>query len=165
MQAATALSNHSELRERVLAYLASRTVLNLATSGPAGLWVSAVLYINDGTTLYFTSVAATRHGVNMLATGNVAGTISDECREFQQMKGLQLEGSVEHVDDPNELRRVVRGYLKQFPFAAGLWHGESDADVIARDPGIHGFYRIIPTRVLFTDNEHAPGAREELPIE
>jgi uncharacterized protein len=165
MQAATAVSNHSELRERVLAYLADRTVLNLATSGPAGLWVSAVLYINDGTTLYFTSVAATRHGQNMLATGIVAGTISDECREFHQMKGLQLEGNVQRVDDPNERRRVLRGYLAQFPFASGLWHGESDPDVIARDPGIHGFYRITPTRLLFTDNEHAPGVREELPIE
>jgi uncharacterized protein YhbP (UPF0306 family) len=162
MQAAVATSNHSDLRERVLAYLDQRTVFNLATSGPAGLWASAVLYVNDGLTLYFTSVAATRHGQNMLASPLVVGTISDECREFVQMKGLQIEGKVEHVDEPAELRRVVRAYLQRFPFAAGLWNGESNPEVIARNPGIHGFYRIIPTRVLFTDNEHSPGAREEL---
>ncbi|HEY5948553.1 MAG TPA: pyridoxamine 5'-phosphate oxidase family protein [Kofleriaceae bacterium] len=165
MQAQAAVSNHSELRERVLAYLDARTVFNLATYGPAGLWASAVLYVHEGTTLYFTSVAATRHGQNMLATGVVAGTISDECFEFQQMKGLQIEGAVDHVDDEKELRRIVRAYLARFPFAAGLWHGETDPEVIARAPGIHGFYRITPTRLLFTDNEHAPGAREELPAE
>ena len=165
MQATAATSNHSDLRERVLAYLDQRTVLNLATSGPAGLWASAVLYVNDGTTLYFTSVATTRHGENMLATGAVAGTISDECREYSQMKGLQLEGNVAHVDDPRELRRVVAAYLARFPFAAGLWHGESNPDVIAGDIGIHGFYRITPTRLLFTDHEHAPGRREELTTE
>jgi hypothetical protein len=45
-----------------------------------------------------------------------------------------------------------------------LW-GDTDPEVIARDPGIHAFYRITPTRLLFTDNEHAPGEREELPTE
>jgi uncharacterized protein YhbP (UPF0306 family) len=155
-------TNHSDLRERVLVYLASRTVLNLATSGPAGLWASAVLYVHDGTDLYFTSVANTRHGVNMLANGRVAGTISDECPTWQAMKGLQLEGTVTHVEDVEERRRVVRAYLQRFPFAVALWNGESDPDVIARDPGSHGFYRIAPTLLLFTDNEHAPGVREEL---
>ena len=164
MQAAAIDSPPTDLHERVLAYLASHTVFNLATSGPAGLWASAVLYIHDDMTLYFTSVAETRHGVNMLATGRVAGTISDECRQFTDMKGLQLEGTVAHVDHPDELRRVVRAYLDRFPFACGLWHGESDADEIARDPGIHRFYRITPTKLLFTDNAHAPGVREELPL-
>lgn len=165
MQAAVAISNHSELRERVFAYIAGHTTLNLATAGPAGVWASAVLYVHEGAVLYFTSVAATRHGQNMVATGRCAGTINDDCTSFETMKGVQLEGRVEHVTDLDERRRVVRAYLKRFPFAAGLWHGESDPEVIARDPGIHGFYRITPTRLLFTDNEHAPGSREELPLE
>jgi uncharacterized protein YhbP (UPF0306 family) len=162
MQAVVATPPRLELRERVLAYLESRTVFNLATAGPAGLWASAVLYVNEGTTLYFTSVAATRHGVNMRTTRTCAGTISDECHTFEQMKGVQIEGIVSHVDDPVELRRVVRAYLMRFPFASGLWQGETNADVIARDVGIHGFYRITPTKLLFTDNAHSPGMREEL---
>jgi uncharacterized protein len=161
MQAAIAIAPPS-LRQRVLAYLAGRTVLNLATHGPGGLWASAVLYVNEGTRLYFTSVETTRHVQNMVATGHVAGTVSDECRAWTTMKGLQLEGSVELVTDVDERVRVVRAYLEQFPFAVRLWHGESDPAVIACTPGIHGFYRITPTRLLFTDNEHAPGAREEL---
>jgi uncharacterized protein len=164
MQVAAVLPPTDDLRERVLAYLADRTVLSLATAGPAGLWAAAVLYVNDGIVLYFTSVATTRHGINMRETGEVAGTVSDECRQWTAMKGLQLEGTVERVDDHAERLRVVRAYLARFPFAAGLWHGERDPDVIARDPGVHGFYRITPTKLLFTDNEHGPGMREELPI-
>ncbi len=165
MQAAAATSNEPDLRDRVLAYLESRTVFNLATAGPAGLWVSAVLYVNDGTTLYFTSVAATRHGQNMRATRTCAGTISDECHTFEQMRGVQLEGAVERIEDPIALRRIVGAYLTRFPFAAGLWNGETDPDVIASDVGIHGFYRITPTKLLFTDNAHSPGMREELALE
>lgn len=165
MHAAAAVEPATDLRDRVLAYLASRTVLDLATAGPAGLWVSPVLYINDDTTLYFTSVAGTRHGVNMLATGHIAGAISDECRQFADLKGMQIEGTVAEVDHPVELRRVVRAYLDRFPFAAGLWHGETDPEVIADAPGIHRFYRITPTKLLFTDNAHAPGMRQELPLD
>lgn len=80
------------------------------------------------------------------------------------MKGLQLEGTVAHVEEYPERLRIVRAYLQRFPFAVGLWHGESDPEVIARDPGLHGFYRITPTKLLFTDNEHVPGLREELPL-
>ena len=162
MQAAAVPSEQSVIRERVIAYLADHTVFNLATAGPAGLWASQVLYVHDGTALYFTSVAATRHGQNMEANARIAGTVSDECRQFSEMRGIQLEGTVTKVTALDERRRVLRAYLARFPFAAGLWNGQSDPDVIALDPGIHGFYRIDPTRLLFTDNGHWPGQRMEL---
>lgn len=151
-----------ELRDRVLDYLDGHTTFNLATAGPSGPWAAAVLYVHEGTRLYFTSVPTTRHAADFVASHKVAGTINDDVRDAAGMKGVQLEGSVERVDDVDERRRVVTAYLRRFPFSAGLWHGETDADVIASDPGIHAFYRITPTRLLFTDYEHLPRGREEL---
>jgi uncharacterized protein YhbP (UPF0306 family) len=151
-----------ELRNRVNAYLDAHTTFSLATAGPSGPWATPVLYVHDGTKLYFTSVAATRHASEMLATGRVAASITGDCTEFTAMKGVQLEGQVELVDDLAERRRIVGAYLRRFPFAVGLWNGERDPEVIARDPGVHGFYRITPTKLVFTDNEYAPGHREEL---
>jgi hypothetical protein len=164
MQAALALTDHAELRGRVLAYLDHHTTLNLASAGPAGLWVAAVLYVHDGTNLYFTSVATTRHGQNMLATGRIAATINDDCKDWLTMQGVQLEGRVELVDDLEERRRKIAEYLARFPFASALWHGETNPAVIARDPGVHAFYRITPTLLLFHDNVHAMGSREALPL-
>ena len=152
------------LSARVLAYLDGHTTLNLATSGPAGLWAAAVLYVRDGDRLYFTSVASTRHGQNVVATGVGAGTINEDCTTWIAMKGVQLEGLIEPVVDEDELRRVATAYLRRFPFSAALWHGVSDPDVIARDPGIHGFFRITPSRMFFMDNEHHPGGREEVTL-
>lgn len=154
--------NAFTLRERVAAYFAEHTTLGLATYGPAGLWSATVMYVSDGIDLYFTSVASTRHGINMLATGEVAVTIHDECTAWERMKGVQLTGVVERIDDLEQRRPLVASYLRRFPFACGLWHGEADPEVIARDPGVHHFYRIRPTQLFFTDNEHAPGRREEL---
>lgn len=154
----------SDLYARVLHYLDDHTTLSLATTGPAGLWAAAVLYVRDGLDLYFTSVPTTRHGVNLAEDPHAVGTISDECRAFTEMKGLQIEGEVTQVDDVDERTRVVTAYLRQFPFATGLWPGESDPVKIAAAPGVHAFYRLRPSRVLFTDMEHHPQGREELPV-
>ena len=105
-----------------------------------------------------------RHGVNIAGTGHAAGTINDECRSWLGMKGLQIEGDVTPVHDVAERTRAVARYLAQFPFAAALWDGNIDAERIGADPGIHAFYRLTPTKVLFTDNEHHPAGREELPV-
>lgn len=152
------------LSERVLAFLGAHSTLNLATHGPAGLWCAAVLYVPEGTRLYFTSVAATRHGQNLLETRRAAGTINDDAWTFETMKGLQLEGRVEPVTDLDERHRVVSAYLARFRFSVALWHGVSDAAVIARDPGTHGFFRLTPTRMHFMDNEHHPQGREDVTL-
>jgi uncharacterized protein YhbP (UPF0306 family) len=148
------------LRDRIEEYLVQHTTLNLATYGPGGLWACAVLYINVGTTLYFTSVATTRHGLNINTSNAISGTINDDCKSFETMAGVQLAGLVEKVVDLEERRRVVQAYLAKFPFSTALWHGEAAVDVIARDPGAHDFYRITPTQLLFT----ATGKREELAV-
>lgn len=152
------------LRERVEKYLSDHTTLNLATYGPGGLWSAAVLYINDGVNLYFTSVERTRHALNMTANHAIAGTINDDCKSWEGMAGIQVGGVVEKVTDLDERRRVVRAYLEKFPYSVGLWHGESDVEVIANDPAGHDFYRITPTQLLFADNSYAPGKREELAL-
>lgn len=148
------------LRERIEEYLGNHTTLNLATYGPGGLWACAVLYVNVGTTLYFTSVAATRHGLNINTNNVVSGTINDDCKSFETMAGLQLGGRVEKVTDLDERRRIVGAYLAKFPFSTALWHGESEVERIALDPGTHDFYRITPNQLLFT----ATGKREELAV-
>jgi uncharacterized protein YhbP (UPF0306 family) len=125
----------STLADRVAAFLDRHTTLNLATTGSAGLWAAAVLYVHEGPQLYFTSEAHTRHGQNLLATGLAAGTINDDCPTWQAMKGLQLEGTVTAVDGVGERTRIAAAYLRRFPFAAALWHGETDPVRVGVDPG------------------------------
>lgn len=150
--------------DRVAAYLADHTTLNLATEGPAGLWAAAVLYVVDGAELCFTSVATTRHGQNLLATGRAAGTINDDVATWEAMKGVQLEGQVAAIDDVATRTRIAAAYLARYPFAAALWHGERDPEVIGADPGSHGFFALRPTRMYFMDNQHHPEGRQEVPL-
>jgi len=151
------------LRHRVLAYIHDHNCVSLATDGPEGLWAATVMYVPDGTRLYFTSAPETRHARNLAATGRAAGTINEDSGTFEDMSGVQLEGVVEPVDDVDERAAAIAGYLEKFPFASALWQGRTDPRAIARDPGGHPIFRITPTRLYFMDNRHAPGVREELP--
>jgi uncharacterized protein YhbP (UPF0306 family) len=160
---ADVVASQPELEGRVLAYLENHNILNLATQGPGGLWAAAVFYVHEGLHIYFTSVPGTRHGVNMSATGRAAGTINDDVASWQTMKGVQLDGLVRRVENEDELRHVVAAYLARFPFAAGLWDGETDPDKIVRALGSHAFFRLTPRHLLFWDNEH--GGRHELQVD
>jgi uncharacterized protein len=164
MSTSSVMSTPSTLADRVTAFLDGHTTLNLATAGPAGLWAAAVLYVHDRGHLYFTSVATTRHGQNLVATHEGAGTINDDCDSWLAMKGVQLEGRVEPVEDVPELARIAAAYLRRFPFSAALWHGVTDPEAIARAPGTHGFFCLTPSRLYFMDNEHHPEGRQALVI-
>lgn len=77
---------------------------------------------------------------------------------------MQLEGAIAPVTNVDELTPIAAAYLARFPFLARLWAGERDPTAIARAPGAHGFFRITPTRMYFTNHEHGPGGREEVTL-
>jgi uncharacterized protein YhbP (UPF0306 family) len=81
-------------RDLALAYLANHQVMTLATTGPRGVWAAAVFYVNDGFDLIFLSAGHTRHAQNMTAVPHIAATIQEDYRDWQQIQGIQLEGSV-----------------------------------------------------------------------
>ena len=80
-------------------------------------------------------------------------------REVERGVAVEVGG-----DAVGERTRVAAAYLRRFPFAAALWHGETDPVRIGVNPGTHGFFRLTPTRMYFMDNEHHPEGREEVPV-
>ena len=86
------LMANTTLEQQVLAYLAAHNVVTLATQGTAGLWATAVFYVNNQFNLYFLSAPHTRHSRNIAETGWVAATIQAEYHEWEAIQGIQLEG-------------------------------------------------------------------------
>jgi hypothetical protein len=132
------------------------TTLNRDPRTRWGCGLRGALYINVGRRCT-SSVATTRHGVNINQSNFISGTINDDCKSFETMAGVQLAGVVVKVTNVEERRRIVSEYLKKFPFSTALWRGESSADAIALDPGSHDFYRIRRRKLLFTGDRQARG--------
>ena len=149
----------AELREDALAYLGAHNVMSLATVGPDGPWSAALFYASEGFTLYFLSGSTTRHTRNLLADARASATIQQDYSDWREIKGLQLEGRVERLPEP-EKARVVKLYADKFPVTRPDQAPPEIAAALARI----GWYRFVPSRVLFIDNARGLGHRQEVPV-
>lgn len=144
------------LEQQVLTYLAAHNVVTLATQGTAGLWATAVFYVNDQFALYFLSAPHTRHSRNIAETGWVAATIQAEYSAWEAIRGIQLEGRCVLLGG-EERETAVALYATKFPII-----GDHAPPQIAQALDKIGWYKLIPIRLYFIDNSLGLGHREEL---
>jgi uncharacterized protein YhbP (UPF0306 family) len=144
-------------RQLALDYLATHQVMTLATNGPDGLWAAAVFYVNDGFNLVFLSAGHTRHARNITAVPHVAVTIQEDYLDWEQIKGIQLEGSVSLLTDVSRETSIAR-YLQKYPFLAS-----ADADIKKALAKVN-WYLLQPERLFFIDNSLGLGHRDEIAL-
>ncbi|WP_420640969.1 pyridoxamine 5'-phosphate oxidase family protein [Candidatus Leptofilum sp.] len=144
-------------RQLALDYLATHQVMTLATEGPEGLWAAAVFYVNDGFDLTFLSAGHTRHARNMTAVPHLAATIQEDYRDWQQIKGIQLEGQVSLLTDVSRETSIAR-YLQKYPFLA-----QADANMQNALVEVN-WYCLRPERLYFIDNSLGLGHRDEVAL-
>jgi len=145
-------------RDRALDYLAGHRVMTLATHGPDGPWAAAVFYANEGFSLYFVSSPASRHSRNLAAQAAVAATVHEDYGDWREIKGIQLEGTVEQVAGAEETR--VRGlYGKKFPLAADP--AAAPAAIAAAFAKVR-WYKLVAARAYFVDNSAGFGHRDQV---
>ena len=146
--------------QNALAYLRDHNVLNLATSGPEGIWSAAVFYANEGFALYFLSAATSRHSRNIAGNPDVAGTVHEDYRDWPKIKGIQFEGAAAQLDG-EEKEHAVRQYGKKFPDISEP--GTAPKEIAAALVHV-AWYRVRPKRIYFIDNALGFGHREEVPL-
>lgn len=144
-------------RELALAYLANHQVMTLATTGPQGVWAAAVFYVNDGFDLIFLSAGHTRHAQNITAVPHIAATIQEDYRDWQEIKGIQLEGRVLLLSDVSRETAVAR-YLQKYPFLA-----KADEKMQAALTQVN-WYLLQPEKLYFIDNSLGLGHRDEIAL-
>jgi uncharacterized protein YhbP (UPF0306 family) len=146
------------LRTTVLEYLARHNVLTLATVGPAGPWAAAVFYVNEGLRLYFLSSPRSRHAENLAADPRAAGTIQEDHHEWKEIRGIQLEGRVAPVPEP-EVARVRALFGAKFPVVANI--ASAPPEVAAAFASVR-WYALTPEALHFIDNSAGFGQRRRL---
>jgi uncharacterized protein len=145
-------------RERALDYLAGHRVMTLATHGPDGPWAAAVFYANDGFNLYFVSSPASRHSRNLAAHAAVAVTVHEDYLEWREIKGIQLEGTVEQVSGAEEAS-ARKLYGRKFPLAANP--AAAPAAIAAAFAKVR-WYKLAAARAYFVDNAAGFGHRDQV---
>jgi uncharacterized protein YhbP (UPF0306 family) len=131
--------------------------MTLATNGPEGLWAAAVFYVNDGFGLTFLSAGHTRHARNLTAVPHIAATIQEDYRDWQQIRGVQLEGRVSLLTDVSR-ETAIANYLQKYPFL-----GQADAKMQNALAKVN-WYLLQPERFYFIDNSLGLGHRDEIDL-
>lgn len=138
-----------------LDYLTAHRVLTLATKGPAGVWAAAVFYASEEFSLYFLSASGTRHVQNLRQQPRAAGTIQEDYAEWQEIKGIQLEGPVQQLSGA-EREAAMALYAEKFTFLR-----EAPPPVRQALERVDWF-KLRPDSLYFIDNSRGFGHRDRI---
>jgi uncharacterized protein YhbP (UPF0306 family) len=106
------------------------------------------------------STPATRHSRNLAQDARCAATIQEDCREWSQIKGIQLEGRVVELRSEEE-KRAQRLYGEKSPVIGAAADAPS---AIVKALAKVRWFRLIPSRVFFIDNSKGFGHRDEIDL-
>ncbi len=157
-------SANGELVERIRAFLAAHSTLTLATVDDAGQAQAAALFYAaaDDLNLYLLSSPNSRHSRNLRREPRVAATIQAGGQPWQQIRGLQIEGTLRPVEGVQETAKAARIYAARFEFLRGLLAGGSDLPVTLIGPVASSrFYVLRPAWIRLIDNSRGFGHKEE----
>lgn len=153
-----------DLKQRVVDYLRSHNTMTLATTAADLPWAATVFFASDDFKLYFFSAPESRHCQNLANNARVAVTVQEDYKDWRQIKGIQLEGRVELVDGVVEKAKAMAVYALKYPDVIKLFTDPASG-VFHRAFLKVKFYRVVPEKLFFIDNEQGFGKRQELSIE
>ncbi len=152
------------LKQQVVEYLKSHNTMTLATCVTDVPWAATVFFASDDLKLYFFSAPESRHCQNLAANQRVAVTIQEDYKDWRQIKGIQLEGRVELVDGVLAKAKAMAVYAIKYPDVIKLFT-DPTSGVFHRAFLKVKFYRVVPEKLFFIDNEQGFGKRQELLLE
>lgn len=152
-----------ELKQQILDYLHTHNTMTLATCAGDVPWAATVFFASDDLRLYFFSAPDSRHCQNLTANHQVAVTIQEDYKDWREIKGIQLEGSVTLVDGVFEKAKAMAIYAVKYPEVIKLFTNP-DSGVFYKAFLKVKFYCVMPEKVFFIDNAQGFGKRQELTI-
>ncbi len=149
-----------ELKQQILGYLECHNTMTLATCTEESPWAATVFYASDDLRLYFFSVPESRHCQNLAVNSRVAVTIQEDYKNWQEIKGIQLEGRVAMVDSVIEKAKAMVVYARKYPEVITLFTNPSSGIFYKAFLKVK-FYCVTPEKVFYIDNSQGFGKRQE----
>lgn len=144
--------------------LASYSTMALGTHSAAGSWVATVFYASDEQLrLFFVSDPRTRHGRDLAAEPQASAAINADVSTWDDVRGLQLTGSVSVLTGP-EREHALGSYLEKFPDVRRLFESPRDEHERIIGERLRGanFYALVPAWIRLIDNRNGFGWKREV---
>jgi uncharacterized protein YhbP (UPF0306 family) len=139
--------------KRVHDWLRGQSTLTLATISREGAPAAADLYFvaDQDLQVYFISERGSRHAAHVGSGAPVAATVHGEAWDWQEIRGVQLEGDCRPVDSARERAAALALYGRKFTFL------HTFAAVLPQ----HTLFVITPRWIRWLDNGAGFGYRQE----
>ena len=156
----------AELRALAQELIQSQSTMTLATGKNSEAWAAPVYYVYHNAGFYFFSDPASRHIREALESGQASAAIHAPSFDWQDIRGMQMSGRVEHVAGKMEALKAVAAYLGRFPFAKDFFSAGVALDMAAFESRFRvKLYRFAPSLTYYLDNKIRFGFREEVELD
>jgi uncharacterized protein YhbP (UPF0306 family) len=143
--------------EAVRRFLETHSTLALASVSADGIpQIAPLFYVSDDDlNLYWLSSENSRRSINLEKTPAVAAAIYPEIWEWQQIRGLQIEGKARAVHDETQRYHMLTRYRGKFTLPA----------VFDSQIAVSTLYRLTPRWLRWLDNSVKFGYKAETLLE
>lgn len=154
-----------ELEKAIIGLMDSNTTITLACSLEDVPWAAAVYFARRDFDFVFFSDRSSRHSQVFRKNPQAAGAIHGQYSTWQEIKGLQLAGTVEQITSVVDRAKAAAVYLKKFPFVKQFLADPSalSIDVAAGVSGI-SLYVFRSRTIRYVSNLEGFGIRWRLEI-
>lgn len=136
-----------DLEKAIVTYLDNHRHMALATvSEDGGAHISTVSYVNHGLDIYFMTDPSSRKAKNMASCNRIAIAITEDYLDWDDIRGVHLDGTVEWITDPTDLKRVQTMFGDKFPQVHKFLKGSYGVTI-----DIIPFLKITPTAIDYLD--------------
>jgi uncharacterized protein YhbP (UPF0306 family) len=146
-------------RDAALALIRAQLTMVLAT-GTETPWAAPVYYVYAAPGFYFFSSPQARHIEQALHSGSAAATIFADSRQWEDIQGLQMSGTIEAVVRRMHQISAIGRFLVKFPFARPFL--QADPAASGTQPYVGDrvrIYAFLPQAIYYVNNRIGFGQR------
>jgi uncharacterized protein YhbP (UPF0306 family) len=157
--------NKEELTALAGRLAAEQTTMTLATARDDEAWAAPVYYVFFKSAFYFLSAPDSRHIKEALENDRSSSAVYASGATWQEIRGLQMSGSIRPVEGRLEAFQVLRIYLKRFPFTKDFFKKDTsiDPESFWERFGVK-LYRFKPSLIYYLDNRIRFAFRAEVTL-
>jgi uncharacterized protein YhbP (UPF0306 family) len=154
-----------ELTAMARQLVAEQNTLTLATAENNTAWAAPVYYVFVKSSFYFLSSPDSRHITEALGCGQASAAVHAPASTWKEIRGLQMTGKIRAVKPGLEAVRILRAYLKKYPFTTEFFKETVplDLDAFAKRFGVK-LYGFVPALVYYLDNQIRFAFRKEVTL-
>ncbi|MFH1113149.1 MAG: pyridoxamine 5'-phosphate oxidase family protein [Pseudomonadota bacterium] len=154
-----------QFEQTVIPFMDGITTMTLAICRQEMPWAAAVYYARQGFDLIFFSSPGSRHCEILATNPRAAATIHGEYSRWQDIRGLQTEGTIGRITSAWAQARAAAVYIKRYPFVRTFLSdpGSISAQTAAKMTKV-SLYIFRPERIFYLSNADGFGNRWKLEI-